>query len=116
LWILPFQSGTARRIQQGYLLSVSWFPDNRRLLLTRDVVAKNSTVALDTSTGQERTIWTSPESLGRASISPDGKRIVFNAGTDSLELVEVSLADAGISTLIRGAISDWAPPGLTTCA
>src|SRR5260370_18924354 len=35
LWILPVQAGTPRRIAQGAYTSVSWFPDNRRLLLPR---------------------------------------------------------------------------------
>jgi hypothetical protein len=45
-------------------------------------------------------------------MSRDGKRMVFDAGTDSRELIEVFLADAGMSTLIRGGINaDWAPSG-----
>jgi Tol biopolymer transport system component len=95
LWILPFPSGTPRRIAYN-VQTVSWFPDNRRVLLNRALVGKDSYVVMDTATGQERTIWSSPEYLGPASVAPDGKRIAYTAGAGQSELVEVSLLDGGV--------------------
>src|SRR5262249_18329209 len=116
LWILPFPSGAPRRIAQGTFSSASWFPDSRRLLLTReDFIEKAAVVLVDTATGQERTIWSGPEYLGPVSVDADGKRIAFTVGAVQSDLVEVSLPDGGVSTMLaRGGLSrfpDWAPSG-----
>ena len=115
LWILPVQAGTPRRVAQRAYSSVSWFPDNRRLLLTRLLGMKFSPVSLDTATGTERTLWSSSDYLGPASVAADGKRIAFTTGANLWDLVEVSLQDGGVSPLVaRGGLSmfpDWAPSG-----
>ena len=115
LWILPVRAGAPRRIARGSYASVSWFPDNRRLLLTRELGTMNSPVALDTATGGERTIWSSPEYWGPGSVTPDGKRIAFTTGANLWDIVEVSLPGGAVSTMTtRGGLSmfpDWAPSG-----
>jgi serine/threonine protein kinase/Tol biopolymer transport system component len=115
LWILPVRAGSPRRIARGSYSSVSWFTDNRRLLLTRALGTRNSPVELDTATGAERTIWSSPEYYGSASVAPDGKRIAFTTGSNLWDLVEVSLPGGGLSNMTsRGGLSmfpDWAPSG-----
>jgi Tol biopolymer transport system component len=115
LWILPVQAGTPRRISQGAYTSISWFPDNRRLLLTRLSGMKSAPVALDITSGSEWTIWSGPEYMGPAAVAPDGKRIAFTTGENDWDLVEVSLQDGGVSPLVtRGGLSmfpDWAPSG-----
>jgi Tol biopolymer transport system component len=115
LWILPVRAGAPRRVAQGAYSSVSWFPDNRRLLLTRVLGTPNSPVELDTASGAERTIWSSPEYWGNAAVAPDGRRIAFTTGSNLWDVVEVSLPDGGVSNVTsRGGLSmfpDWAPSG-----
>jgi Tol biopolymer transport system component len=115
LWILPVRVAPPQRLALGGYSSISWFPDNRRLLLSRVLGEKASPVALDTATGAERTIWSSPEFVGPASVAPDGKRIAFTSGSNLWDLVDVSLADGRVSTMVsRGGLSmfpDWAPSG-----
>jgi hypothetical protein len=63
---------------------------------------------LETATDHERTILSMPESLGPASLSADGKRIAFTAGSNLWDLVEISIPNGIVSTMLaQGGMSMW---------
>ena len=117
LWILPWLSGGTPRRMQGTVRDagwISWFPDSRRVLLGGTDLVTYSLIELDTATGRERAIWSSPGGLSVASVAPDGKRIALTAGEAENELAEVSLPDGRVSTLLsRGSLQfpEWSPSG-----
>jgi serine/threonine protein kinase len=119
LWILPWHSGgnPQKLANIPRVHSVEWFPDNRHLLFQRDDGENSSLVRLDTRTGQSRIIWTTAASIDSCSLSRDGKRIALSLGETRSEIVEVSLFDGRLSTLLERragagrAFAEWAPSG-----
>lgn len=81
LWLLPYPSGTPRRLDVRDVQDASWMPDSRRLVLTRALAPDSYTLAMrDASTGNTRVFHTSPETISSATVSRDGKRLAFVAG------------------------------------
>jgi eukaryotic-like serine/threonine-protein kinase len=120
LWLISYPSGTPRKVEPGVsptgLKNFSWYPDNRRVLYTQvDPNDNTRLIALDTKSGRQRIVFTSPMYLSVPSISPDGKRIAVGGGLLEWDLVEIAVADAAMHPMLtRGGVSyfpDWSPSG-----
>ena len=114
-WIVPFPAGTPRQIKDSEtssIMSLTWFPDSHRLAAS-DLEGKLFVV--DVNDGSRRVLYSSPEPLIGLSVSPDGKRIAYYTGDTAWDVIEVSLQDGAVRTLISdGGVSwwpDWAPSG-----
>jgi Tol biopolymer transport system component/tRNA A-37 threonylcarbamoyl transferase component Bud32 len=113
LWILPYPSGTPRNI--GIVgPDVSWFPDNRRLLINGGNF-NNTMSVLDSTDGSSRVIYRVTGMFRDVSVSPGGKKIIYSGGTAEWNVLEISLPDGRIHTVVGGGgVSwqpDWAPSG-----
>ena len=102
----------------GVALTPSWFPDSKRLVFsfggywrTRDMQVANIKAINRDGTGVED--LTPPTSnTGFASVSPDGKRIVFRAwGKDGEGLRIMDLATRQVTVLTNGwdNVPGWSP-------
>lgn len=81
LWIVPYPSGAARKVLAGGNWTIAdWLPDNRRLLLKTSRDNTSTLEMLDSKDGSRRTIFTTPDIVFSASVSPDGKRIALSTG------------------------------------
>ncbi len=118
VWIVPYPSGSPRPLEAGgpVLNAPSWFPDNRHMaIVVRTGGGGRSTLSIiDTVDGTRRTIGVGPYSFSSPSVSPDGKRIAYETGQFGWDILEISIPNGEIHTLISGGISmtpDWAPSG-----
>ncbi len=113
LWILEYPSGASRNLgifgQHG-----SWFPDSRHLAVNGGEF-QNTMFVVDSADGSSRVIYRVTGGLLHPSVSPDGKKILYGGGAAEWDVLEVSLADGHIHTLVGGGgVSwepDWAPSG-----
>jgi eukaryotic-like serine/threonine-protein kinase len=112
LWILPYPSGTPRNLH-GANTGVSWFPDNRYLLMSGGNF-NNTLTVLDSTDGSSRVIYRGTDTF-QAAVSPDGKKIAYSGGAAEWDILEVSLPEGRVHTLVAGGgVSwqpDWAPSG-----
>jgi len=112
LWILTYPSGTPRDLH-GATTSVSWFPGNRYLLISGGNF-NNTLSVLDTTDGSNRVIYRGTDTF-QAAVSPDGKKIAYAGGAAEWDILEVSLPEGRVRTLVGGGgVSwkpDWAPSG-----
>jgi len=113
LWILPYPSGTPRNI--GMVgPDVCWFPDNRRLLINGGNF-NNTMSVLDSTDGSSRVIYRVTGMFRDVSVSPGGKKIIYSGGAAEWNILEISLPDGRIHTVVGGGgVSwqpDWAPSG-----
>jgi serine/threonine protein kinase/Tol biopolymer transport system component len=113
LWILPYPSGTPRNI--GIVgPDVCWFPDNRRILINGGNF-NNTMSVLDSKDGSSRVIYRVTGMFRDVSVSPGGKKIIYSGGAAEWNVLEISLPDGRIHTVVGGGgVSwqpDWAPSG-----
>ena len=112
-WIVPFPSGTPRNLGPAGQYGASWFPDNRHLVIAG--LPPRFLAILDTTNGSRRVIYSATESVLNPSVSPDGKRIAFSAGAVEWNVLEISLPDGRVHTMVGGGVwalqPEWAPSG-----
>ena len=112
-WLLPYPSGTPRKLETGGLLTpTSWFPDSRHLLVALSDKGMLST--LDVADGTRRTIASGPIAMNYPAVAPDGKRIAYTNGRAGWDVIEVSIPGGKVRTLVSGGVPwwpDWAPSG-----
>ena len=114
--IVPYPSGSPRPLEAGgpVLTSPSWFPDNRHVAVAVRIGDGTVLSIVDTADGTRRTIASAPNGFPEPSVSPEGKRIAYAAGQFGWDVLEISLPEGQVRTLISGGISrtpDWAPSG-----
>jgi serine/threonine protein kinase len=113
LWILEYPSGASRNLgtfgREG-----SWFPDSRHLAVNGGDF-ENTMYAVDSADGSSRVMYRVTGRLLDPSVSPDGKKILYGSGAAEWDVLDVSLADGHVHTLVGGGgVSwepDWAPSG-----
>jgi serine/threonine protein kinase len=113
LWIPDYPSGASRNLgifgQDG-----SWFPDSRHLVANGGNF-HNTMFVVDSTDGSSRVIYRVTGGLLHPSVSPDGKKILYGSGAAEWDVLDVSLADGHVHTLVGGGgVSwqpDWAPSG-----
>ena len=116
--IVSFPSGSRRPLEPGgpVLTAPSWFPDNRHVAVALRLGAGDrvTLVIVDTIDGTRRTIGVGATGFASPSVSPDGKRIAYESGQFGWDVLEISIPDGEVRTLVSGGISrtpDWAPSG-----
>jgi len=112
LWILTYPSGTPRNLR-GATTNVSWFPDNRHVLVSGGNF-NNTLSFVDTAGGSSRVIYRGTDTF-QAAVSADGKKIAYAGGAAEWDILEVSLPEGRVRTVVGGGgVSwqpDWAPSG-----
>jgi dipeptidyl aminopeptidase/acylaminoacyl peptidase len=71
-------------------------------------------VIIDTADGTRRTIGVGSAGFESPSVSADGKRIAYETGQVGWDVLEISIPNGEVQTLVSGGISrmpDWAPSG-----
>ena len=118
VWIVPYPSGSPRPFDAGgpVLTAPGWFPDNRHMaIVVRNGSGDRSTLSIvDTTDGTRRTVGVTPTGFASPSVSPDGKRIAYETGQFGWDILEISIPNGEIRTLVSGGIAmkpDWAPSG-----
>ncbi len=111
--IVPFPSGSRRPLEVGgpVRTAPSWFPDNRHVAIA---VRNGGLAIIDTIDGTRRTIGASATGFESPSVSPDGKRIAYETGQFGWDILEISIPNGEVRTVVSGGISltpDWAPSG-----
>jgi Tol biopolymer transport system component/tRNA A-37 threonylcarbamoyl transferase component Bud32 len=113
-WILPWPSGTARSLGKLSGLDVAWLPDSRHVLMTRGGEAYGLSL-LDVTDGSSRVVYAAPEVMMNISVSPNGKKIAFSGGKAEWNVIEATLPEGRVHTVVGGGeISmqpEWAPSG-----
>ncbi len=114
LWIWGHPEGTAKKAGSGVSLG-SWMPDSRRVVLNGLSDIEGTLLMVDTADGGKRTIYASPDTILHPAVSPDGKRIAFEAGRSEWNLMEVAIPHGRVrAMLVSGGVSfwpAWAPSG-----
>jgi eukaryotic-like serine/threonine-protein kinase len=113
LWVLPYPSGTPRNLG-AVGPHASWFPDSRHILVSGGNFS-DTISALDSTDFSSRVIYRVTGGLRQSSVSPDGKKIAYSGGTAAWNILEISLPEGSIHTVVGGGgVSwqpDWAPSG-----
>jgi hypothetical protein len=113
LWTLRLDSGEMRRITQhaeGQPSGGSWFPDGRRIAYSHE----NRMVVRDLQSGAER-VFPSPikgRPLHTPTVSPDGRRIVFQVQGDGVWLLD--FPGGAVRKVLEDPTAEeytWAPDG-----
>ena len=118
IMIVPYPSGSPRPLEAGgrVLTAPSWFPDNRHLAVAvRNQAGDRATLSIvDITDGTRRTIGVGATGFVSPSVSADGKRIAYQTGQFGWDVLEISIPNGELRTLVAGGISmtpDWAPSG-----
>ncbi len=112
--VMPYPSGPPHTFEPGgpVVVAPSWFPDNRHVVIGVRNGLQNALVIVDAMDGTRRTIDASGSNY--PSLSPDGKRIAYSRGEFGWDILQISIPDGEVRTLVSGGISrtpDWAPSG-----
>ena len=118
LWILPYPSGKPRKLPttNPHFRGAAWFPDSRTLLVAEaGTFEEGALMRVGVRNGSRRTIYSGPSNLWLPSVSPDGRRIAFSAGSAEWDVVEVGFSAGTVHTMVEGVgtnwYPDWAPSG-----
>ncbi len=116
IMIFPYPSGSPRELDPGgpVLTAPSWFPDNRQVAVAVRLGERTTLVIIDTTDGTRRTIGVGSTTFESPSVSADGKRIAYETGQFGWDVLEISIPNGEVQTLVSGGISrtpDWAPSG-----
>ena len=116
IWLFPFPSGTPRKFDLGGAMTTtpSWFPDSRHMAVAVKNGDETVLSIVDATDGTRRTVASAPMGFPEPSVSPEGKRIAYAAGQFGWDVLEISLPEGHVQTLISGGVSitpDWAPSG-----
>jgi eukaryotic-like serine/threonine-protein kinase len=112
LWLVAYPSGATRWLGTYYNQGLSWFPDSRRIAVG---TGEKALSVVDTTRGSKRLLYSSSTLMKEPALSPDGKRVAFVMGDPEWDVLEISLADRTVHSLIMGGgiawWPDWHPSG-----
>jgi serine/threonine protein kinase len=116
LWLMPWPSGIPRDF--GVAREVSWLPDSRHVVVNGLEGATPMLALLDTADRSRRMIYRGTDSPLNPSVSPDGKKIVYSAGSTEWDVLEISAPDGRVRTMLGGGglapvRSAWLRPSLS---
>ena len=118
LWVVPYPSGTPRRIDfSANLGSASWYGDSRHLLISETGSNPRGyrLTIVDTDSRARRLVLSSTGAIVSSSLSPDGKRIVYSSGEPDWDIVEYSMDGASSRPVAASPALDnlptWSPSG-----
>jgi serine/threonine protein kinase/Tol biopolymer transport system component len=113
VWVLPFPSGEPRHLGDASIYGAAWFPDSRHLLIGDP--DGGGLVILDSADGSRRVIHRATDSFLDVALSPDGKKAAYAGGATEWHVVEISIPDGQVKTMLGGGgvswLPDWAPSG-----
>jgi serine/threonine protein kinase len=108
LWILEYPSGASRNLGV-FGRDASWFPDSRHLAVNGGDF-ENTMLVTDSTDGSSRVMYRVTGRLLDPSVSPDGKKLLFSGGgAAQWDILDVSLADGHVHTLVGGGGVSWEP-------
>jgi Tol biopolymer transport system component len=108
LWILEYPSGASRKLGV-FGRDASWFPDSRHLAVNGGDF-ENTMLVTDSTDGSSRVMYRVTGRLLDPSVSPDGKKMLFSGGgAAEWDILDVSLADGHVHTLVGGGGVSWEP-------
>ncbi len=109
-WLLKFpEAGNTgvRRIEPPLRTfsgtpSVSWMPDNRRVVMALQDTPDTSEQLwmVDTQSGERRALTSGTRTTFGPSVAPDGSKLVFRESNGNYDLVSVDVATGTASTLL----------------
>jgi eukaryotic-like serine/threonine-protein kinase len=118
VWLLAYPAGDARKLLDDGAADfggVSWFPDGRSLLIAESTVGNSVNRLVRVGVDGSRRIIYSAAEPWQVALSPEGKRIAFVTGALGWDVLEISLEDGALRTMIGGGgvawWPDWAPSG-----
>jgi eukaryotic-like serine/threonine-protein kinase len=127
LWIVPFPTGSPRRVSEAMPFSLdavpapnprlSWLPDNRHLVIDATIAKHpgHHLALIDTTAGTVSPITSGTGEEWAPSVSPDGEKIAFAAGRHDFDVIQVSIEGLEIRTLLGTSSREenpaWAPSG-----
>ncbi len=105
-WIVPWPSGTPRSL--GRIGSRSaWLPDSRHLISAP--FDGNGLVLVDVTDASSRVICSTQAKVDGVSVSPDGKKLAYTSLATSWEVIEISLPEGRVHTVLTGGGIHWQP-------
>ncbi len=118
-WLVPWTGGQARRtFSMGlHAFPFSWMPDGRHAVFGGEVPGSygSDLQLVETGNGRLRPLTSLTKDAVEASVSPDGRRIVFVAAEDNFDLLSVPLDGSPARTLYGSDRNEfdpaWAPDG-----
>jgi Tol biopolymer transport system component len=122
LWVVPAMSGEPRRVfdrvPYGFdYARVSWAADNRHVVLGGAVSGRGHMLLylVDTARASIHPLTSGVTDLVSPSVSPDGNRIAFAAGTEAADLMQINVNGSELRTLLATARDErepsWSPNG-----
>jgi eukaryotic-like serine/threonine-protein kinase len=106
LWLVAYPSGAARGLGTYFNQGLSWFPDSHRIAVG---TGEKALSVVDTTRGDKRLLYNSSTPMMHPAVSPDGKRVAFVMGDPEWDVLEISLADRTVHSLIMGGGTAWWP-------
>jgi Tol biopolymer transport system component len=109
-WIVSFPRGGARRVPGKGTVFQEWHPDNRHAFTYSTEPGRGSALEfIDTETGERRTLLASSVLISSASMSPNGRRIVYTLGPSDYDIVEFSRDGKRVGALVATSGRDSEP-------
>ncbi|MBI2687526.1 MAG: protein kinase [Acidobacteria bacterium] len=113
IWIAPYPSGAARRVETARGAAFSWFPDSRHAVISAEREGFQAIYLIDTESNAERLLLRGSTQLAAASLSPDGERLVYSTGLADWDAVEYGIDGKSIQPLVattsRELYPTWSP-------
>jgi dipeptidyl aminopeptidase/acylaminoacyl peptidase len=119
-WLIHLPDGAQTQLpsETGFRpWTISWFPDSRHLLIAeeaRDLIGSRLVIS-DTRSAARRLVVSSVNWIQGATLSPDGRRLVYAGGPVDRDILEYSDAGTYMRTIAASSqlegFPEWSPKG-----